>query len=332
MTINITNRYIELTKEQINKYLKLIFENKFNKKYCDIYIKKYIDIRYYNFYDYDTNRTLRKKILDNLRKVSEELEIDNIQDRDIIEEMCVFFYYILYFDNIIRYKDIQKTIEKIAKLRKRILNKEDDEFKKQLYEIVKEYKEQKEKLLEKFNSEEFFIKLTNYPKKLNVYRVNLKYNLRFPLVYSEFAINKAFNIGLINEDKLLLEYYLTVQYVLKDILKQNFTKQYILEFADKLLNKPNKLKNLLNIIDNEGIKDKVSIKIKYESFIENKEKIYDLMRNGFKITIILDNSFKPEYKNIEGLSAFKYVIVNSDMKNYEEIIKYKKRIKNIIEI
>ena len=56
------------------------------------------------------------------------------------------------------------------------------------------------------------------------------------------------------------------------------------------------------------------------------------MRNGYKITIILDNSFKPDYKNIESLATFKYVIINRDLKKYKEIISYKKRIKNIIEI
>lgn len=332
MTINLTNKYIELTKKQISEYLKLVFENKFSKKYYDVYMKKYIDIRYYNFYDYDTSTTLRRKILDNLRDLSEELAIDNIEDRDIIEEMCIFFYYVLYFDNVIRSKDIEKTIEKIAKLRKRVLNKDDELFEKELIRTVKEYKIQKEKLLEKFDSEEFFIKLTNYPQKLNVYRVNLKYKLKFPLVYSEFAINKAFNVGLINEDKLLIEYYLVTKKVLEDILKQNFTRQYVLEFTDKLLDKPNKLKNLLNIINNTATKDKISIKIKYEFFIENKEKIYNLMRDGFKITIILDNSFKANYKTVETLRVFKYVIVNKDLKNYNEIIKYKKNIKNIIEI
>lgn len=332
MTINLANEYIELTKKEIIEYLKLVFGNKFIRKYCDIYIKKYIDIRYYNFYDYDTSRTLRKKILDNLKDLAEELVIDDIQNRTIIDNMCLFFYYVLYFDNVIISKDIEKTIEKIEKLRKRVLEIEDESFTKELYRIVKEYKTKKEKLLGKIESDEFFIKLTNYPKKLNVYRVNLKYNLKFPLIYSEFAINKAFNTGLINEDRLLIEYYLVAKKALEDVLKQNFTRQYVLEFTDKLLNKPNKLKNLLNIIDNTAIKDKVSIKIKYEFFIENKEKIYELIKEGFKITLILDNSFKVNYKTIDTLEVFKYVILNKDLKNYNEIIKYKQNIKNIIEI
>ena len=87
MTINLANEYIELTKKEIIEYLKLVFRNKFIRKYCDIYIKKYIDIRYYNFYDYDTSRTLRKKILDNLRDLAEELVIDDIQNRTIIDKI-----------------------------------------------------------------------------------------------------------------------------------------------------------------------------------------------------------------------------------------------------
>ena len=283
MTINLANRYIELTKKEIISYLKLVFENKFSKKYCDLYMKKYIEIRYYNFYDYDTSRTLRKKILDNLRDLAEELCIENIEDREIIDQMCVFFYYILYFDNVSRVKSIEQTIEKIYKLRKRVLEKDEEEFKKELYNMLKEYKKEKEQLLDRFNQEEFFIKLTNYPKKLNVYRVNLKYNIKFPLVYSDFAINKAFNVGLINEDKLLIEYYLVASHVLKDVLKQNFIKEYVLEFTDKLLDKPNKLKNLLNIIDNNAIKDKVSIKLKYEAFIEYKSSTKKISKTFLRV-------------------------------------------------
>ena len=49
MTINIMNQYIELTKKQINSYMKLVFGNKFNKQYVDIYTDKYINIRYCNY-------------------------------------------------------------------------------------------------------------------------------------------------------------------------------------------------------------------------------------------------------------------------------------------
>ena len=332
MTINIMNQYIELTKKQINTYLRLIFGRKFDKKYCDAFTDKYISIRYYNFYNNDINRTVRKKIIEHLKKTEEDLKINNIQDRELIEEMRIFFYYVLYFDNVIYYKDLSQKTEQISKLRNKILNTKTENFSEELYNKMKEYIDKKEELINKFNSEEFFVKITNYPDKTNIYRVNLKYNIKFPPEYSEYAIDKAFNIGIINEDKLTVEYYLITIHILKDILKLNFKKRYILEFATTILKKPKKLKSLLNIIENAAIQDKLYLKIRYEQFIENKEKVYEMMRDGYKFAIILDNSFDMNFKNIESLKMFEFVIINKSLKHYNEIIKNKQYMNNVIEI
>ena len=219
MTINILNKYIEITKKQINTYMKLVFGKKFSKKYCDIYTQKYINIRYYNYYEADINSTIRKKLIDHLKQEQEELIINNINDRLLIEQMCIFYYYVLYFDDVVRYKDLRKTIEKIGKLRKKILNKSDEDFESELYKEMYEYIKEKRDFITRFESEEFYIKTSNYPDKLNVFRVNLKNNIKFPLVYSEFAIKKAFEMGIVNEDKLVVEYYQVAVQILKDIIK-----------------------------------------------------------------------------------------------------------------
>ena len=332
MTVNIINEYIKIVKKQINEYMKLVFDNKFKKKYCDSYTEKYIKVRYYNFYEDDFNEKMRTRILDNLKKEQENLCIDNIEDREVIEQMCIFFYYVLYFDKVIQSRDIKKTIEKISKLRKRVLNIEDEEFNKLVYNTMKEFEKEKEKLVERFETDDFKLKITNYPDELNVYRVNLKYNFNFPLVYSEFTINKAFNIGIINEDKLAIELYLISIEVLKDVLKQNFKKKYILEFAPSLFEKPKKLKSILNILNNPILQEKVSIKLRYEQFLNHKDIVYELLREGFRITAILDSSFTIDYKNIEDLKMFKYIIINSKLDCYNEIKRNKKNLNNVIEI
>lgn len=333
MTINIMNEYIELTKKQINEYMKLVFGESFNKTYCELFLERYINIRYFNYYENEFHETIRRKILEHLKKVGEEIIINNINDRELIETMRVFFYYVLYFDNVVYYKDLRTKIAQIAKVKKRVFGDELYDFEEKLYQIMQDYMKQKDELIKRFSSDEFYIKLTNYPDKLKVYRVNLKYNnIKFPLEYSDFAINKAFRMGLVNEDKLVVEYYLIVLEILKDVLKLNFKKKYVLEFADSLLKKPKKIKSILNIINNTAIQDKISLKIKYEEFLKNKEVVYDLMREGFKITIILDNSFEANFKNIEGLQMFEFVIINKNLKQYEEIINNKESICNIIEI
>lgn len=333
MTVNIMEQYIEITKKQIEDYMKLVLEEKFNKTYCDLFIERYINIRYYNYYENEMAETIRRKILSHLKQVSEDMIINNINDRELIENMRVLFCYVLYFDNVVYYKDLENKIIQIAKIRMRIYGKITENFEKNLFHTMQKYINDKRKLVEKFLSNEFYLKITNYPDKLKIYRVNLKFkNIKFPLEYSEFAINKAFQTGLMAEDKLVIEYYLVVLQILKDVLKLNFKRKYILEFADTLLKKPKKIKGILNIISSSAVQDKVSLKIKYEQFIQNKEIIYDLMRNGYKITIILDNSFDVTFKNIETLQMFEFVIISRDLKKYNEIKQEVKELHNIIEI
>ena len=57
------------------------------------------------------------------------------------------------------------------------------------------------------------------------------------------------------------------------------------------------------------------------------------MREGYRFTIILDNSFEVNYKNMENLKMFKFVILNKDAKQYKEIMEFNDEVRNnIIEI
>ena len=332
MTVNLMKQYTNLTQKQINTYMKMVFGSKIEKKYLDAYTNTYINVRYNNFYDNNTNNTATKNILEKLKETQENLIINNIEDRELIEKIRIFYYYVLYFDNVVYYKDLESIIQKIHKLRKKILNKSDELFQEKLLEKMETYIEDKQRLLLKTETPVFYLKISNYEYDSNVYRVNLKYNIEFPVEYSNYAIEKAFTQGITNEDRLLVEYYLITTHVIKDILKANFKRKYILEFNNKLLKKPKKLKNLLNIIEYNAIQEKVSLKIRYEYFLENKSKIYELMQEGFKFTIILDNSFDVNYKNIEDLKMFEFVILNKNMKTYKEIIEYKKNLENVLEV
>ena len=334
MSINIMNKYIEITKKQISTYLKLVFEKQYNKRYNDIYTEKYINSRYYNFFnDNDENTTIRKIVLEELRKTQEYLISTDLQEKEIIEKIHIFFCYFLYFDDVVYCKDVKIKISQIAKLRKKILNKECEEFEENLYREMITLNDEKEKLLSNFDTDEFSLKIKNYKTVKNIYRVILKQNIKFPIEYSELAVNKVFNVGIINEDKLIIEYYLITVQIIKDIIRQNFKKQYIVEFAETLLSKPKKILGILNVIDNSAIQDKISLKVRYEYYSENKEKIYELMREGYRFAIILDNSFEVDYKNMENLKMFKYVLLNRESKHYSKIMKLNEDVNNnIIEI
>lgn len=334
MTINVMDKYIEITKEYIIKYMKLIFEYKYDKTICGAYISKYIKARYYHYFGNEKIEgvTLRKKIMEILKK--EEFKLIRLYPEKIklINNMCLFFYYIMYFDNVIHTKDISKQIDNIYKLEIKFLNKDNEQIRLQLQNLLIEWEQKRKELLDKFETKEFFVEFTKYPEVKNIYRVNLKYNIKFPMIYSDLAIDKAFNTGTIKEDKLYIEYYLTTIKIIQDIIKQDLEKQYIVEFAETLLKKNKKIKGILNILDNAAIQEKINLKIQYKSYKENKEEIHELMRNGFKIAIILDDSFEINYSNIERLGMFNYIIVNKSGEIYPRIIQNKDKIKNLIEI
>lgn len=334
MTINVMDEYLELLKKYINKYIKLIFEYRYSKEICERYISKYIDVRYYDFYkeEVDQGLTLRKKVMHILRKESEKLCEIYPENVNNINNMCLFFYYIMYFDNVIYCKNKEKQIENIYKLRIKLLNKENEEIKTELNQLFTEWNNEKENFFEKFEDKEFNIKISNYKNSKNVYRINLEHKIKFPILFSEIAINKAFNTGLINEDKLYIEYYLTALKIIKDIVKQDFKKQYIVEFADSLLSKEKKIKGILNIIDNPVIQEKINLKIRYEKYMQYKNEIHELMRKGYKIAIIVDNSFEVNYTNLEKLDLFSYVLVSNTLYKYYEILDYDKIAGKIIEI
>lgn len=336
MTINIMHDYLEkIVKDKIIKYMKLIFEYKYNREICERFINAYIKVRYNNYTsiskELEEGISLRQRILETLQSTQKILIEDFPEDEKLIKDVHMFFYYILYFDGVVYFKNLDDKIEKIYKIRIKELNKDDIIFKENLKKLLDEFDKKEEEFLNRFKTKEFTLKTTEYSKK-NVYKVALKANIKFPELYSETAVKKAFNTGLVKEEKLYVEYYLVVLRIINDLKKLNYKRQYIVEFADTLLKKDKKIKGILNIINNPAIQDKLNLKIKYEKYKEYTEEIENLIKEGFHFAVILDDSFEPSYYNAEKLNIFNYVIVNELLDNYEEIMNFKNTIKNIIKI
>ena len=332
MTSNVMQEYTKITQEEVFSYIKLIFENSYSKKIALRYMDAYLNVRFYNFYPKDDNLTFRKNYLNAIKEAEASIVRDMPEKRKLIENMGLFFYYILYFDKISYRVDIDEIIEKLYKIRKKLLKKDNEDFKENFRNTYEEYADKKEKFLKKFETEEFVLKISDYEGANNANRVNLKYNIKFPMIYSNQAIENVFNSGLISEDKLFVEYNLISVEVIQDILRGNFKRQYIIEFNTNLFNKSRKLASLLKIINNSAVQDKINFKITYKEFLKNKENIYELMRNGFKFAVILDDSFEPQYANFERLNAFYYTIASRKLEYYNTIIANESIIKRLIKI
>jgi len=107
---NIMNEYMKLTKKHITQYMKIIFDNKFDKDILEELLETYMDTRYYDLNGDKSDNTLRAEILAEIEK--KRLELRTEKNFEILGYMCDFFGYILYFDRVIPNKSLEKTIER----------------------------------------------------------------------------------------------------------------------------------------------------------------------------------------------------------------------------
>ena len=117
--------------------------------------------------------------------------------------------------------------------------------------------------------------------------------------------------------------------VARDIVEANFKDQYMVEFTTTLLKKKQKLKQVLELIDDPAIQDKVNLKIQYEEVEKYKKELYELMKEGYKFAIELDNSLK-DASEIEKLKMFSYIIVPKKVRLYKELMRRNKKSEKII--
>ena len=194
--------------------------------------------------------------------------------------------------------------------------------------IIKELVDKKNKFMSNFFSKNFEVNyyLTNLKK---VYNVTISHNIKFPKLYSEYAIDKVYNTDIIGEDKLFIEYQMVNVRFLSEIIQGDFSKNYLLEFQTTIFDKKEKLVRLLKLIDNDITKENFSMKIDYFYYKNNRDNVLDLINNGYNFCIFLDNSYNPDDENNNLINTvFKYIMikVNSkyiDLFDKEKVIKVK---------
>lgn len=322
-------------------------KNQYNEQIVNEYIDEYINVRYYNLVENSRQRAFYLNIKNNLKNVKDRLQKENERTKfddivkykekeRIIENVCDAFDYILFFDNV-RSVDRMKSIDDMDELIDNLYERREKTYlinervstKKELKKLVKDTMISKDLFLDNCFSDDFELNIKRFDAKENIYKVELKSNIQMPMIYSDMAIQRAFDSALVKEDRLLVEYTLLSVIVIRDIIEANFKDQYIVEFTLSLLGKEQKLKNILKPIDDPALQDKINLNIMYEDFEVNKKKIFDLMKLGYKFSLTLDNSFK-QIDELPRLSMFSYIIIDQSLKCYKELSQQKKKY-NIIE-
>lgn len=314
MSCNIANEYIAFSKNSIGKYLQLILNHYFDQDIYDDLINAYINTRYYNIYPRKEER-FEANIVYYLKKSLQEAN-DDEKFRQKATYMFQMFKYIFSFDGVVECDSVRKLISEINEFRTNKLNIVDDTFEAKLYNMLENDLLAKKDFLDSFSDKNFSV---NYIKvKDHVFDCVLEHKLKFSKLYSEYAITKVFNSKNISEQKSFVTYPIVAVKILQDIIKGNFTKVYLVDYVFSISTKEKKNQRLLKYIDNDITKEKIILKLNYTDYQQDKEKVYELTRNGFKIALNIDKDFEFNEENIKLLKLFTYVITSDD-KFYNEI-------------
>ena len=307
--MNNIDKYIKFIKDYLTEYFKLIVKDKYKKIVYNEMLNTYIDIRYFNKYDKkykQIEKNIEYYIQENLRTLIEE---DNKLVKNV-NELYYFFWYLLYLDNTLEYDNLDKLIDKIIIDRKEKLDLNDD-ITKELKGLVKESEKKKNNFFNEYLSDTFNLELKSTNIK-NVYNVLFSYNIKFPKIYSSYSINRVFKSDIISEDMCFIEYNLISKIVLDNILNKEYLKEYLVDFPFIITSKKEKTNRLLNIITNDLIRENVIIKVTYEYYTKYKSFISDLIKDGVKFAVIIDDTFDYEESSIIWLNIFTYIITNKD--------------------
>lgn len=314
MDYNIVSKYITFIKREYLRFFNIIFHSKYQKKICEPFIDTYIGVRYYNETDYHNIKDFVDRINKELIIIYEKLKDDN--DEEMLKDIVALFAYIVYFDDV--YEENDEIIDSLIK-DENIHIKKNDNLKEELVNWYVNLKETKNMFNSSIDSKDFILnkkKISN-----NVYELGLEHNVKISNLYSEYAINRAYNSTIVNEDKEFIITIMASSEVLNNAIKLDFTKNYVFELTTSIVEKEKKMKRLFSVIDNPLTKRYISAKITYEDYLKYKNIFDSYIVDGFSFSVVLDSSFEG---NIRSLVLFSSIYVSKDNEYYDEIMRAKK--------
>lgn len=312
--MNIAQDYIDFIQKKYKKILAIKLGKNYVAKTTTLFLKDYINVRYYENIDLQ-QVDLKETILERLGDL--KLLLSRSKNTNSLDKIITCFDIIFYLDNVNRDVNINSCL----------LNLEDQE-KQEIIEIFKDVEQKRNKYFSLSEDSKFKLaeQTLGIIKKIKL--TSLSYDIKFSKLFSDYAIEKAYNYGIIDEDKLYVEYTMVAMKILMDKFNNENIPHYIIEFNTNLLGKNKKLLKLLNIIDNPLIKEHVSIKISYSDYLKYMDSIQELIKKDFHISIVMDNEFICDKAHLEQLVLFSKILIDMKYKCYDYIVKNKKEIKS----
>lgn len=308
MSQNVAKEFLKFKRKEITKFANLGLGSIYSKKVFEPLLDVYFNYRYYNI-DNDMQKKNMIFLLNNhLVETAKEL-LENEENKHV-SEILFYFGFIYYFDNIVDNTDYEAIANQIndfrsVKLKLEPLNIEE------VVELFKSFKERLDNFLKEFESNDFKVDIINTNNK-HCYNTLIRHNVKIPRLYSDYAINKVYNSGIVAENKLFVIYYMIMAKVIEDVNNMEYKKHYLVPFEVSIIEKKEKSNRIFNVIDDDMAKEHIIIKVSYQDYLDNKDFINEKINLGYRFALVLDNKFKFTTDMEIMFSLFNYILVNND--------------------
>ena len=201
MARNIVKDYIDFNKKFIKDYVDTITEGKLNSKISDMIVDTYINVRYYDMYEHVKAYpidNIEYYVIDNYKKkITSKNKDKNISL--IIDALIILRYVFLYE----KYQKEEKAAKHLEEYEDKLLKKFNNTkvIISGLIKKIKDNTRKKDKFLNGLLSNEFSA-IKNETNLKNVFDVYYDNSVKIPDLFSEIAIDRVYNSGIVYEDRM----------------------------------------------------------------------------------------------------------------------------------
>lgn len=327
MNNDVITNYTKYINNSLIQFFRIILGNDYSASIVRNLVNKYIEVRYYNDSIYEKEADFVTRISKELNLVAKEMLKEMPDQEELIKNITALFGYVLYFDDCIMYDDFHTLCD--ALFNDDVIKiKINEDTKKKLLDYLEEVETKKGSYFELFETKNFELDLKKLDRHL--FSVDIKQYCKVSKLYSDYAVERAYNTGTLNEDKVYLLLVMLSFRMLCSMINFEYHDCYFVTFPTSLLKKPKKIMKYLMVLDNDYVKDHVHLTFTYQDFLDNPKEIKKLIREGYKVAVILDNAFKMV---TDTLVIFSYCLVFKDALYYDSLMDIKDSLQTkIIEI
>ena len=322
MDTNIILEYVEFVRRELVKFFKLVLGDNYDKKVVTTLIDKYLEVRYFNETSYVTETDFIERISKELKKLIKPAMNDENESQ--LKSIYSLFSYVFYFDDCYYVENETDLINYFLK-DKNLKLEYGDAQKASIKKFLKNLRAFKDKFYDVVNSNSFFVEEKRLKK--NVYKLSLGQSVKISKLYSEYAIEKTYNSGIINEDKLFVLLIMASKLLLQNASSLDFSRYYVIDLSTTLFSKEKKILRVFNTVDNPLAKKHLMFNVSYEDYLLNKVKIEKLIKEGFNFAVTINETFDEYYAHF---ILFSHVFLYEDSEFYDMIIENKNRIQSVL--